>query len=342
MVGAAESGPTGGNRTVVVLDDSGDEEEETRGDPQRLSGREASTVDLDDGDPFDDVADKAGGAGKDEAEDEFQEYVRQAEARLRRTESASQSKEEQKVTDGAVVIYITSRIPGTANLRVKRGLKQHLGAARDAFCQYQRLKHVPGFPKENDEAIFLTWKGNRIYNSTTCVGLGICLDDEGRLRTSTKTRSGTTETGFIGGRSLADGADQLHFEAWTEETYQAYLEEKERERLRASGELPFDYGVNDDDASGKGRTQGSADEPVEAAPVRKFRVFLVAKGQDPVRVSATPQTTIAELVAQYRRKAGLAADASVSLQFDGDTLDPANTLEAADISEDDKIDVYVS
>ncbi|GKZ40163.1 hypothetical protein AbraIFM66950_002731, partial [Aspergillus brasiliensis] len=66
-----------------------------------------------------------------------------------------------------VQILITSRIPNTRPLIVRRKMNQSLKDVRLAWCNRQH------FNKEMQDSVFLTWKGKRLFDVTTCRSLGV-------------------------------------------------------------------------------------------------------------------------------------------------------------------------
>jgi len=178
-------------------------------------------------------------------EEEFPELARQAreKARLKRMEKemdVSAVPESQSTTtsnqmfeasetsrqetllpppplDPIVDILITSRLPNTKPLIVSRKLTQRLKDVRVAWCQRQ------GFSAEISAGVFLTWRGKRMFDVTTCRSLGIGVDTDGNVA-------------LRGERDvLGEGNRQIHMEAMTEEIMDEYKKEKHNRAPRGAG-----------------------------------------------------------------------------------------------------------
>ena len=110
--------------------------------------------------------------------------------------------------DPIVNILITSQIANTKPLIINRRLTQRLKDVRVTWCQRQ------GFNAETAASIFLTWRGKRLFDVTTCKSLGIGVDADGNVS--------------LTGQRDALGEDnrQLHMEAMTDEIMDGYKRAK--------------------------------------------------------------------------------------------------------------------
>lgn len=168
-----------------------------------------------------------------EEEEEFPELLQRARERerlrLQQAANASKSFSEQNHSqesydvfgtqdaedmDPSIEILITSRMEDTVALKVKRKLSQRLMEARFAWCDRQNPEKFP--VSDLKGSIFLTWKRKRLFDSTSCVALGLKSDSEG-------VREG-----------------KVHLEAWTEEAFEVAQKEeaaaKRREELGEDGD----------------------------------------------------------------------------------------------------------
>jgi hypothetical protein len=162
-----------------------------------------------------------------DAEEEFPELARKArervrlnraEAELRSPKPMAQSVENYNrpssfqpqptspPPDPVVQIFISSRIANTQPLIVNRRTGQRLKDVRVTWCDRQ------GFSAEEKAAVFLTWKGKRVFDVTTCKSLGISADAEGNVA-------------WKGHEDGLGGDNRVHMEAMTEEIF---LETKNR------------------------------------------------------------------------------------------------------------------
>ncbi|KAJ5583855.1 hypothetical protein VI817_006089 [Penicillium citrinum] len=69
--------------------------------------------------------------------------------------------------DPTVQILITSEIPSTKSLIVHRKMSQGLKDVRIEWCRRQEI------PTETQNSVYLTWRGRRLFDVTTCKSLGI-------------------------------------------------------------------------------------------------------------------------------------------------------------------------
>lgn len=136
--------------------------------------------------------------------------------------------------DPVISILVNSDIENTRPLVVRRRINQSLKVVRSTWCTRQ------GFTDDQAADIFLTWKGNKVFDHNTCRGIGIGVDELGNLEEE-------------------DGDGNVHFEAMTAEMWSE--RERERER-RYTMEAPEDV-----------------PEVVEAV-VPSMRLTLKSKGYD--------------------------------------------------------------
>ena len=308
------------------------------------------TIIDDDSDPFaDEVAaaprEREGSSSEDddiaieEPPDEFAEYVVQARERAARANAAkaqaseavdglgvgqkdaSSPKPAERRPEANIRVMVNSAFPGAATMVAKLKLTQPVGIVRDAWVKYQKDKAV-AIPEDAQRNVFLTWKGNRIYNSITCEGLGLEVDLQGRVRWA-HYRPG--DAGYQNGG--------LVFEAWTEEMYAEHVRAKERELLRTLGELDDD----DDDLANSGR----ADVAEEEEGTQAIRVILKAKDCEPLNTKVHMHTTVEAMVTVFREQRTVPPEKEAAIFFDGEKLDESTTVEDAGIEDMDNLEVHI-
>lgn len=169
---------------------------------------------------------------------------------------------------------------------------------------------------EEQARLFLTWKGNKVFTTTTPRSLGVQVDADGWV----KRHPGDDDSGYHKGG--------LVFEVWTDETYQDYLEEKERLMRQSRGET-------DDEAI---EAMGSG-EPEPEPPKKKkgIKVSLKAKDLEPVKLTVRRDTTIATMIDAFRAKTKqvLGPHAKISVFFDGEPTDEEAHVNDYDVELDD-------
>lgn len=151
--------------------------------------------------------------------------------------------------DPVITLLITSDIPNTNTLMVKRKLRQDLGTARRAWC------HKWGLSDELSEKVFFTWCGMRMYDVTTCQRLGLEVDDHGNV-----VRADERDD---------DGAAQVHVVATTQEI----LDQEKAEKAKQARLESAQYEPEEEAA------------PTEQdVPRKEVKIIIKAKDAAPVLV----------------------------------------------------------
>ena len=201
------------------------------------------------------------------SDEEFPELARRAREKVRRKrleeDIASTAADPQDVQlslhqsvsptsqpDPTLQILITSSIEYTTPLIVTRKLSQRLKDVRLAWAKRQK------FPANFSDTVFLTWRGKRVFDVTTCRSLGITVDAIGRI--STKGGSWEEEDG------------RIHMEAMTAKILEAY---KKAKRNEATGK---------EDVTAQEETVAAQDREVQV------RIILKAKGLDDFKLQVRP------------------------------------------------------
>ena len=134
-------------------------------------------------------------------------HMNRIDASNRRPQSVNQAT---PPPDPVVDILITSRIEDTQPLIVNRRTGQRLKDVRLAWCSRQ------GFPQEMTDAVFLTWRGKRLFDVTTCKSLGFGVDDGGNI-----LMKGQKDI-------LGEESRRIHMEAMTNEILEDYRNDRMR------------------------------------------------------------------------------------------------------------------
>ena len=112
--------------------------------------------------------------------------------------------------DPVLQILITSRLASTTPLIVNRRTSQRLKDVRITWCNRQK------FSSDMSSKVFLTWRGKRLFDVTTCKSLGIAANENGIVR-------------FKGTEDMfCEDERQIHMEAMTDELFAEYKLEKQR------------------------------------------------------------------------------------------------------------------
>jgi Ubiquitin-2 like Rad60 SUMO-like len=217
--------------------------------------------------------------------------------------------------DPIVHILVSSRIEGTKPMILKRKLSQRLKDVRIAWCDKQIVDGQP-VSEEAKRQIFLTWRGNRVFDLTTCKSMGVKVDSRGKLRSD--------------GEGV-NGEGQVHLEAWTEEIFAEYNRQKAAERKRRAPD-PME---EEEEEGLQPEEQNGRDE------VQRLKVILKSKNNKESRLIISPDHLVSKLISAFRNQNKIADEVEISLYLDGDKLDPASTVGDADIEEMTTIDVHV-
>lgn len=217
--------------------------------------------------------------------------------------------------DPIVQLLVTSRIEGTKPIMIKRKLSQRLKDVKYAWCDKQVLGGQP-VPEEIKRTIFLTWRGNKVFDVTTCKALGLTTDASGRLR--------------IDGEGF-DEEGRIHLEAWTEENFDEFKKRKAAERKRLVLD-PMEEGEED---ALKPESLNAKEE------AQKFRIILKSKDRLEFKIQVKPTTQISKMIGVFRREYNIAGNVNISLYLDGDKLDPNSIVGDADLEELTIFDVHV-
>lgn len=224
--------------------------------------------------------------------------------------------------DPVLQILITSEIANTQPLIVNRRLSQRLKDVRLAWAQRQ------GLTQDVTNMVFLTWRGKRLFDVTSCKSLGITVDVNGDISTR--------------GDILSDEEGQIHMQAMTAEIFEAY---KNARRIKP--------GVENED-----QRRAEGDSGKEEKKETQLRIILKSKGFDDFKLIVkpvcifTPQATfgfangsqstlISKIVKAFRSTNSIGAEREVFLSFDGERLSTQSKVVETELSGMDEVDVYV-
>ncbi|KAL8737351.1 MAG: hypothetical protein Q9181_001768 [Wetmoreana brouardii] len=210
--------------------------------------------------------------------------------------------------DPIVSILITSSIANTEPLIINRKVSQRLKDVRLCWCQRQ------GFTEEFTTTVFLTWRGNRLFDVSTCRSLGIGVDSNGNIVTK-----GQKDV-------LGEEERQVHMVAMTKEI----LEEFQRSKR---------LGAREPD-------RHETDMPEEQPPAGdkkelQLRIILKAKGYTDFKLIVKPTTNVSRIVNAFKLDKNIDNGQEVFLSFDGDRLAPESQVSETELDDMDYIDVYI-
>ncbi|KAL8338264.1 hypothetical protein RB601_006492 [Gaeumannomyces tritici] len=285
-------------------------------------------------------------------DDQFAHFVAQAEARRAAQRKAAAAKEATAaaggpvpVEDRVVTIIVTSRLggPDMKPIQFRRRVSGNIKAVRDCVGAFAPSRGRPLTPAEQ-ESLFVTWKGRKLFNQNTVMSLGVIPDEDGVLR-----RTATPDGPGMGRQDESDGYTEggaLHFEAWTEEGYEAWSRQQKKRHRRELGEPVSD----DEEGADAEAARNGAAGPEQSAKSgggggggssSRIRIIMKSKDHEPVKTSVAPTDTVADLILAFRTCRHVGADKQVEIRWDGDKLDGETTIEEAEIEDKDTVEVYV-
>jgi hypothetical protein len=163
-----------------------------------------------------------------------------------------------------VQLFISPEIPNANPLMVKVRIDSTLEKPRLAWCSKQG--YTPAFAKD----VFFTWRGQRMYDSTTIKRLGIEVDAHGNVSLEGDTNIYDE-----------DNIPKVHVEAWTPKLF----EEHKKQEAAAS--------------AAKRKAAEPTPEPAVREPtpepahkVKKFRLVMKARGKEEYKLYVHPVSII--------------------------------------------------
>lgn len=200
-----------------------------------------------------------------------------------------------------VQILISSDIINTKPLLVHRKMSQGLRDVRLAWCKRQ------SFTEDMQSSVYLTWKGRRLFDVTTCKSLGLNMDNNAIPAMDDELSSSPPEL-------------KIHMKAVSDTLPTA----------NPSGSSP--------DTGTRKKSPPRDEEDAQAQPIR---IVLRSPGMNDFRIKARLKTPVSRLISAFRDKHDIPSDADVALVFDGDRLDPDTCLQDYDIDDLDLVDVQI-
>lgn len=251
-------------------------------------------------------------------DDEFEEVqdpdLAAIEARARARAAAKKAAAVNGSKAPIAQLFIASELPETSPLMVKIRIDTTVGKPREAWCARQN------FTAEMTRNVFFTWRGTRLYDSTTIKRLGVKVDNHGNVS-------------IEGDDSIYDQEEntpKIHVEAWTDVTFAQHKREiaAEEEAKRKAAEPP--PVVEERDPT-----------PEPEPEVKKCRLILKARGMEDFKIQVKPDTTFEKLANAFKTSHKIAQTQPLTLMFDGERLSPMDIIADSDLEDMDSIDVLL-
>ncbi|KIW26185.1 uncharacterized protein PV07_09299 [Cladophialophora immunda] len=277
--------------------------------------------------------------------------------------SARRTPNPDQENDPEVKILIQSDIPGAKSLIVRRKASQSLKQVKEFWCRKFDLE------ESVTRQVFFTWKGTRLFDSTTMRGIirGLKKDyhrQQQRPRSLSLGIEDGDEDGGGGGDD--DGYDSsstkdpsggnIMLEAMTPEIYEQRLRDKERRQQRQRPQISSTAAADGEDEDGDPEEQededaanaaAAASETPAAAAAAAERdkgaivIRLVSKDLEPMQLRVRPHTTIGKIMRGYAATRKVDEAKTPWLIFDGERLDAESTVEEVGFEDEDEVEVSI-
>lgn len=219
-----------------------------------------------------------------------------------------ETRHDKSIQDDVVVqILITSEIENTKPLIVHRKASQSLREVRLAWCKRQ------GITEELQSSVFLTWKGRRLFDVTTCKSLGVNV---------VNNSDGFPDLHYP---SVDDGP-RIHMEAVTHDFFT--FKQRQQQLLRASSTTESQIGPDFPDI-------GNDERDV------LMKIILRCPELDDFGTKVSQKTLVSQIISAFKDAQRIPAEKHVYLLFDGDLLDSNACLIDYDIADQDMVDVLI-
>tara|TARA_R110002003_G_scaffold110_2_gene9242 strand:- start:11657 stop:12514 length:858 start_codon:yes stop_codon:yes gene_type:complete len=228
-------------------------------------------------------------------------------------------------------LFVKPEIPAAKPLMVKVRIDSTLEQTRNAWCTKQ------GYSSDMSKSVFFTWKGTRVYDSTTIKRLGIQVDAKGNVSVE-------------GDSNIYDDVNlpKVYVEAWTDELFQKHKKEEAAEaaaRKLVAAPPPV---IEERELT-----------PEPTPKVNKIRLIMKAKGKEDFKLFVNPvghfvdydkastgeltltgqDTTFGHIADAYKQRRDVPKSQPITLMFDGDRLAPMDTVADSEVEDMDSIDV---
>jgi hypothetical protein len=228
--------------------------------------------------------------------------------------------------DPEVKILIQSEIPDTRSLIVKRKASQSLKQVKEFWCRKW------GLDEATTKTVFFTWRGTRLFDSTTMRGIILKLKKDHRQQSL-----GFDDADDDDDEDVKDpSGGNIMIEAMTQEIFDA--RQKRREHDTTQGSNTDDDEDRTEETGTSSRAAAAAAAAPESAPIV---IRLVSKDHEPMPLRVRPHTTMAKIVRGFRAVQKIDDAKTVLLNFDGDPLDPDSTAEEVGLEDEDEVEVRI-
>jgi Ubiquitin-2 like Rad60 SUMO-like len=212
-----------------------------------------------------------------------------------------------------VQILITTEIPNAKSLIVNRKVSQPMQQVRQVWCSRQN------FNEDMTAKVIFTWRGKRLYDTTTSM----------RLLTVLKEERARQMGGLVDDEDEDPSNGRIEIEAITKDMYEQNVLQKNREEV-------------DGDGNGDAHLQDRQSHERSITPTKQeFTIVMNAQGLEALRFKVRPHTSIAKIMAAFKKMRKVDPEKTCWLVHDGDRLEPGLTVSETEIEDGDAVEVHV-
>ncbi len=210
-----------------------------------------------------------------------------------------------------VQILIDTKIPNAKPLIVNRKVSQPMQQVRAVWCARQN------FTEDITAQVIFTWRGKRLYDTTTSTHLLDVLKRE-RARQ-------------LGGLACDDDEDpsngRIEVVAMMRDMYE---KRQNKDDTEADSNDITDPGLQDRQSPAR-----------SATPEPKYTIVMNAQGLEPLQLKVRPSTLIAKMMAGFKKVRQVDPAKTCWLIHDGDRLEPESLVRDTEIEDGDAVEVHV-
>lgn len=221
-----------------------------------------------------------------------------------------------KKDDTVVQILITTTIPNAKPLVVDRKVSQPMQLVREFWCAQQHFDDIM------KAQVIFTWRGKRLYNTTTSTHLLDVLKKERARRTG----------GLAGDDDEEDPSNgMIEVKAMTKDMYEQENMQKNRDDVKGEMDDLAELGIRDQQSA------EASTKPKEP----EYTIVMKAKGLEALPLKVRSSTAISKIMAGFKRMRDVDPAKTCWLVHDADRLEPDSTVGDTEIEDGDAVEVYI-
>lgn len=225
--------------------------------------------------------------------------------------------------DPPVSVFISSTIEGTKPLIVRIYLSKKIGELLKTWCTFNNLG------EHQSAEVFLAWRRFKQWPTTT---LRRML--EGKVDFEVSGDGAIVSKPGCKGDGLSDDFSKIHLVATTEDGLAQLKSVHQRAIHEPSHDLDAQDDLNETSAEAADMPAVKVDDniPITLKEPKEFGELKIKVKRD---------TGIGRIITAFKKAKKIPEDRTVTLRFDGDELNPNDTMADTEIEDKDTVEVYV-